>query len=79
MIIGYARVSSKDQNLARQVKALEEIGCDRIFSEKQSGKNFTFAPSIFRYFRIKYRKNGLFPCLIRKRIIYIEVNHHKID
>ena len=43
------------------------------------GKNFTFAPSILRYFRIKYRKNGLFPCLIRKRIIYIEVNHHKMD
>ncbi|MGG3854264.1 recombinase family protein [Caldifermentibacillus hisashii] len=40
MIFGYARVSSKDQNLARQIKELEEFGCDRIFQEKQSGKNF---------------------------------------
>lgn len=40
MIIGYARVSSKDQNLARQVKDLEEFGCNKIISEKQSGKNF---------------------------------------
>lgn len=40
LIFGYARVSSKDQNLARQIKELEEFGCDRIFQEKQSGKNF---------------------------------------
>lgn len=39
LIFGYARVSSKDQNLARQIKELEEFGCDRIFQEKQSGKN----------------------------------------
>jgi len=39
MIIGYARVSSKDQNLARQIKELKEYGCERIFEEKQSGKN----------------------------------------
>lgn len=40
MIIGYARVSSKDQNLARQIKELENYGCDKIFSEKMSGKDF---------------------------------------
>lgn len=40
LIFGYSRVSSKDQNLARQIKELEEFGCDRIFQEKQSGKNF---------------------------------------
>jgi len=40
MKIGYARVSSKDQNLARQIKELEEYGCDRIFTEKMSGKDF---------------------------------------
>lgn len=40
MIKGYARVSSKDQNLARQIKALNEAGCERIYTDKQSGKNF---------------------------------------
>jgi DNA invertase Pin-like site-specific DNA recombinase len=40
LIIGYARVSSKKQNLARQIKELEAFGCDRIIKEKESGKNF---------------------------------------
>lgn len=40
VIFGYARVSSKDQNLDRQIKELESFGCDRIYEEKQSGKNF---------------------------------------
>ncbi|MGL5797326.1 MAG: recombinase family protein, partial [Cetobacterium sp.] len=35
--IGYIRVSSEDQNLARQMKQLEEIGMDMIFKEKISG------------------------------------------
>lgn len=41
MIVGYARVSSKDQNLARQIKDLEEHGCEMIFEEKRSGSNFS--------------------------------------
>lgn len=40
MIIGYARVSSSSQNLARQIKDLEKFGCEKIFSEKESAKNF---------------------------------------
>lgn len=40
MIFGYARVSTKDQNLDHQIKELENFGGDRIFQEKQSGKNF---------------------------------------
>lgn len=34
--IGYARVSTEDQNLAMQIAALEEFGCHRIFLEKAS-------------------------------------------
>ncbi len=37
MKIGYARVSTKSQNLDRQIDDLEEAGCDRIYSEKISG------------------------------------------
>ncbi len=42
MNYAYARVSSKDQNLQRQIAAFSEFGIDksRIFSEKKSGKDF---------------------------------------
>lgn len=40
MKIGYARVSSKEQNLARQMKELEDMGCEKIYTDKQSGKDF---------------------------------------
>jgi len=37
MKIGYARVSTKDQKLDRQIAALKEAGCKKIYAEKQSG------------------------------------------
>ena len=39
---GYIRVSSKDQNEARQIVAMREAGIEdkNIFLDKQSGKNF---------------------------------------
>ena len=36
MKIGYARVSTVDQNLDLQITALKEFGCDEIFTEKRS-------------------------------------------
>lgn len=36
-IIGYVRVSSQDQNEARQLKSLKEAGCTRLYTEKISG------------------------------------------
>lgn len=35
--VGYARVSSRDQNLDRQLSQLEAAGCSKIFAEKLSG------------------------------------------
>ena len=41
-IFGYARVSTREQNEARQLLALREFGVEdeRIFTDRQSGKDF---------------------------------------
>lgn len=40
MIYGYARVSTTDQNIDRQLKAFSNVGVDNVYSDKMSGKNF---------------------------------------
>jgi len=39
MLIGYARVSARDQSLDIQVEQLREVGCEKIFQESASGKD----------------------------------------
>ena len=37
MLIGYARVSTRDQKPHLQLDALQEAGCERVFKETVSG------------------------------------------
>ena len=39
MKVGYVRISTKEQNTARQDKLMEDLGVERIFTDRMSGKN----------------------------------------
>ena len=44
--LGYARVSSDTQDYSAQVEALKAAGCERIYSEKASGKSTNGRPEL---------------------------------
>lgn len=54
-IVGYARVSTLEQNVARQVEALE-VECDKIFVEKVSAAKTENRPQFQEMLR--YLRNG---------------------
>ena len=56
MKFGYARVSSNTQDHAAQVEALKAAGCERIFSEKASGKSTNGRPEFAKL--MKALKHG---------------------
>jgi DNA invertase Pin-like site-specific DNA recombinase len=37
MLVGYARVSTGDQNLDLQISALREVGCEKLYQDQISG------------------------------------------
>ena len=55
MKIGYIRVSTEDQNTARQEVLLRELGVDEVFIDKASGKN-TERPELSRM--MNYVRHG---------------------
>ena len=48
--LGYARVSTRDQDLARQIAELQAAGCGNIFKEKASGAK-TYRPELAKVIR----------------------------
>lgn len=39
MKVGYVRISTKEQNTARQDKLMEELGVEKVYTDKMSGKS----------------------------------------
>lgn len=75
---GYVRVSAKDQNEARQIKALleNEIKEDNIFVDKRSGKNFNREQYQLLKQILKRTKNNL---LVIKSIDRLGRNYKEIQ
>lgn len=47
MKVGYVRISTKEQNTARQDSLMEQLGVEKVFTDKMSGKN-TERPELHR-------------------------------
>lgn len=48
MLIGYARVSTRDQNTQTQISALNAAGCELVFQEKASSTRRWDRPELHR-------------------------------
>ena len=47
-LIGYAQISTQQQDLARQTKALKRLGCAAIYADRASGKSMAGRPELAR-------------------------------
>ncbi|MEM8973915.1 MAG: recombinase family protein [Pseudomonadota bacterium] len=68
MIIGYARVSTTDQNLDAQTYALTAAGAERLFSETVSGAKVE-RPELNKvwdhFFVVSHGSQGTYHCFSR--------------
>jgi DNA invertase Pin-like site-specific DNA recombinase len=59
-VFGYARVSTRDQNLAGQIAELQAAGCGNIYKEKASGAR-TDRPELAKLIRRLDADEGSYP------------------
>ena len=80
MLIGYARVSTEDQDTTAQVAALKAAGCARIFREKASGRRWDL-PQLLRL--LDQLRAGdvivLVTAIVRKHIYGYTFTHENDD
>lgn len=77
-LYGYARVSTKEQNLSRQLESLQRYGIaeENIFTDKQSGKDFNRADYQLLKQILKRTKNNV---LVIKSIDRLGRNYKEIQ
>ena len=80
MLIGYARVSTEDQDTTAQVAALKAVGCERIFREKASGGRWDL-PQLLRLLDQLRAGDGvvLVAAIVRKHIYEYTFTHENDD
>lgn len=47
MVVGYVRVSTKEQNTARQSELMNQLGAEKVYTDRMSGKN-TERPELYK-------------------------------
>lgn len=83
MIIGYARVSTKEQNLENQIRILKENGCEQVYSDVASGvkENREGLTKLLQYMRsgdtvLVYKSDRIFRSL-KNMVQLIELFNEK--
>lgn len=75
MKLGYARVSTHDQNLETQIRLLKEAGCEAIFEEKISGAR-TDRPELEKLLSQIHRGDTLVVCKLDR---LARSTHHLLE